>query len=220
MGSGVALRVALKRGAMAGGSGTGYFWLRRLHTVAGLWLAFVYFAFFLVPMSSAFGGAASFNETASYISRLPLAGLAFTLLVLAPLMFHAAMGVSLLYTSSFNVISYGFYRNWMYALQRVTGIVVVPFAAYHIAKTILPFAFTGRFADFAFMQALMGTAWVRALYSAGVLCAAFHIGNGVASALSSLGITGSKRSQDAFSMAMWIVTLVFAVWGLRIVFAF
>ena len=205
---------------MAGVGGTGYFWIRRLHSVAGILFSVAYVALFLLPMSAAFEGAASFNGTAAWLARLPLMGPILVLFVFAPLLFHAAVGLAMLYSSSFNVISYGFYRNWMYALQRLTGVLILPFAAYHISKTVLAFAFTGKVADFAFMQGLLAPSWVKALYCVGVVCAAFHIGNGLAGALARFGLTGSRRSQDAASMAAWVLTLVLALWGLRIVFTF
>ncbi|HPM40878.1 MAG TPA: hypothetical protein PLY45_00390 [bacterium] len=205
---------------MAGGAGTGYFLVRRLHTLSGLLVSLAYVFLFLMPMSAAAGGAASFNGLAKSLNDLPFAGAAMLPFVLAPLAFHAAVGLSMLYGSELSAISYGFYRNWMYALQRLTGVVLVPFVVFHVTKAHLAFAFTGRAADYAFMQKLLAPGWVRAVYVAGVISAAFHIGNGMATALARLGILGTRRAQDAAAMVMWVVTLVLAAWGVRVVYAF
>ena len=52
---------------MAGsGTGSGYFWIRRLHSLSGLLLAFAYILGFIVPFTAAFGGAdLHFHSTAS-----------------------------------------------------------------------------------------------------------------------------------------------------------
>lgn len=206
---------------MAGqGTGSGYFWVRRLHSLAGVLLSVAYVVGFIIPFSVAFGGAVSFNRFAAAAARVPFLDVVEILCFVVPLLFHAAVGLAIIYGSQVNVVAYGFYRNWMVALQRVTGLVLLAFFAYHVATVRLAFAFTGRFPDFAFLQKHFAPSWVKGLYLAGVICAAFHIGNGIAGALARWGITQSRRAQDAAAMAMWVVTLVLAAWGARIVLAF
>lgn len=201
-------------------NGSGHFWIRRLHSLTGIVLGVAYLIFFLIPNSVAIGGAEDFNLFAAITNKIPLLGELEFLLILLPLIFHAAVGLSIIYSSQFNVISYGSYRNWMYALQRITGIFMAPFLLYHIYATRLLFAFTGRFADFAYMQKLMTPLWAKVLYGAGVAFASFHIGNGIAFALTRWGITASKRSQEVASMVMWGVTLVLGLWGARVIMSF
>lgn len=198
----------------------GYFWLRRLHSLTGVLLSFAYIVFFLIPWSSAVGGPQAFNRSAAFMARLPLGDVVLALLVIAPLALHAAVGLSIISGSRFNVIAAGNYRNWMYALQRIAGLLLIPFVISHLWRAELAFAFTGRHADFAFAQGLLAPAWAKALYGAGVVCAAFHIGNGIAVGLMRWGVAISRRAQDAAAIAMWVATLVLAAWGLRIVFAF
>lgn len=206
---------------MAGtGAGTGYFWLRRLHSCTGFLLAAVYLVGFLIPWGAAVNGPQAFNRSAAFMARLPFVDVLFALFVLLPFLFHAAIGLSIVYRSQFNVVAAGNVRNWMYAAQRVTGMLLIPFALYHLARTELAFAFTGRYADFAFVQKLLAPGWTKALYGVGVVGAAFHIGNGMSVGLARWGIVVSRRAQGAVSIVMWIVTLVLAAWGLRIVFAF
>ena len=44
-------------------------------------------------------------------------------ILLAPLAFHAGYGVWLMRASSFNAQRYTYGKNWLYVLQRVTGVV-------------------------------------------------------------------------------------------------
>ena len=146
---------------MAGhGTGAGYFWVRRLHSLAGVLLAAAYVFGFIVPFSAAFGGAASYNRFAAAAARIPFLDVVEILCFTAPLLFHAAVGLGIIYGSQVNVVAYGFYRTWMVALQRVTGLVLLAFFAYPVATVRLAFAFTGRFADYAFLQKHFAPSWV------------------------------------------------------------
>lgn len=201
-------------------TGPGYFLSRRLHSLMGIVLTLAYVVSFLVPMSAGISGVTGFNQRAVEFARLPFADVAGVLFVIIPLVLHVAVGVSIIYRSQFNIISYGFYRNWMYVLERLTGLGLILFIIYHILKTKLAFAFTGRVADFAVMQETLSSSAGCILYCAGVVCAAFHIGNGLSSFLMRWGITVSRRSQNAAVMASWVVTLLLMIWGLRTVLSF
>jgi len=106
-----------------------YFWMHRLYSITGLIFAAAFLLLFLVPYSSIFGGAASFNSLMARMHSAPMLGWAQTLFVLLPLVFHTAMGVLIIYTCQINVMSYGYYRNWIYALQRLAGLFLIPFVA-------------------------------------------------------------------------------------------
>lgn len=197
-----------------------YFWLKRFHSFTGLWLAIFYVICFLLPYSAILGGPEPFDIIAMIGAKVPLIGTLRFLFVFIPLLFHAIFGLTLVYASEINVISYGTYKNWMYALQRLSAIIIIPFLAYHIYRTEIVFAFTEKYADYVYMSALLSKTWVKAIYLAGIFAVSFHIGNGIATALFRWGITVSRRSQDMAAMAMWAVTFVLAVWGFLVVNAF
>lgn len=197
-----------------------YFWLKRFHSLTGLWLAIFYVICFLLPYSAILGGHESFDIIAMIRAKVPLVGTLRFVFVFIPLLFHAIFGLALIYTSEINVISYGTYKNWMYALQRLSAVIIIPFIAYHVYRTEIVFAFTGKYADYAYMSALVSEPWVKAIYLTGIFAASFHAGGGIATALFRWGVTVSRRSQDVAAMAMWAVTFVFAVWGFLVVNSF
>jgi succinate dehydrogenase cytochrome b subunit len=197
-----------------------YFWLHRLHSITGILVSAAYLLCFLVPYAAISKGAATFDTLMGAASVLPMLGWSELLFVALPLIFHAAMGVLLLQSSGANVFAYGFYRNWMYLLQRIAGIIVVPFLLYHIFVTKLALTFSGRHVDEALLHQLFARPWVKAFYCVGVVCAAFYIGNGLGFAAKGWGIAAARRARSAITILGWIVTLLFAGWGLRIVFAF
>ena len=198
----------------------GYFWLKRLHSFSGLILSVAFVLCFLIPNSAIFSGAQNYNLFALISEKIPLINELEFVLIFLPLIFHAAFGLSFVYNSQFNILAYGTYRNWMYTLQRFTGILIIPFLAYHIYATRVVFAFSDKYADYSYMQKILAPTWVKIFYMIGIFSTAFHIGNGISSALAKWGITISNHSRDVVSMTMWGMTLVIMLWGFAIVLAF
>lgn len=204
---------------MGDNAGT-YLLVRRLHALTGLVFAFAFVFLFLVPYSTIFSGYELFNYLTSIAAKIPLLDEFEVVFILLPLIFHAIVGISIVHSSQFNVIYYGTYRNWMYAISRIAGLVLIPFVAYHVYFTRLVFAFSGRHMDYAYMQKLLSSPGIKTLYIAGILSAAIYIGCGFATELMRWGVTVSRRSQDFASMIMWALTIVLAIWGVCVVLAF
>ncbi len=206
---------------MNGSSGEySYFWLQRLHSLTGFILALAFILLFLVPYSTVLGGDAAFTRFMAKSGEIPLLGWAELLLVGVPLVFHIAMGLMIIHGGQINVFAYGLYKNWMYALQRLTGLILIPFVLYHVYETKLAFLFSGRSIDAKHMHAILTPGWSKAFYITGIICAAFYFGNGLAGALSSWGLAASRRSRTAAAIAGWIITILMAVWGVRLILEF
>ncbi len=205
---------------MQGKSGEfGYFWLHRLYLLLGGFVSLAYLVLFLIPYSALFSGPESFNSVITRIHGFPMLGWFATVFVLLPLLFLIALGFMILQSGRLNVITYGSYRNWMYVLQRICGLVLIPFALYHVGSNWLAFAFSGAHITASRLHAIVTPSWALSLYLAGVVAAAFFIGNGLSLAARSLGICASRRSRAAMAIASWVVILAFAAWGVRIVLA-
>ncbi|MFA4875189.1 MAG: hypothetical protein WC690_07585 [bacterium] len=206
---------------MNGSSGEySYFWLYHLQYFTGLILCVAYVVFFLVPFSSILGGDAAFTHFMTTAGEVPLLGWVEALFVGVPLIFHIAFGLMIMHGGQINIFSYAYYKNWMYALERVTGLILIPFALYHIYATKLAFMWSGRYLDAKVMHSILTPAWSKSLYIAGIVCAAFYFGNGMAGGLNAWGIAATRRSRTAAAIAGWVLTLVLAAWGLRIVSEF
>jgi succinate dehydrogenase / fumarate reductase cytochrome b subunit len=197
-----------------------YFWLHRLHSITGIIFAFAFVGFFLIPYSSVFGGPSEFNRFMVEAARIPMLGWAQIVFIVLPLIFHAAFGLMIVHNCQINVFNYGYYRNWMYALQRVCGIILIPFVLYHVYKTKLAFALNSVPINYDFMHAIFSHSWAKVFYCTGIVCAAFYIGNGFATQTTSWGLAASRRARSTASVVGWVITIVLAAWGLRLVFYF
>ena len=49
-----------------------------------------------------------------------------------PLIFHAVYGIYIAFTAKNNLGRFSFFRNWMFFLQRVSGIITLIFLVWHV----------------------------------------------------------------------------------------
>lgn len=140
-------------------------------------------------------------------------------IIYIPLMFHAFYGVYIAFTAKNNVKRYGTFRNWMFMLQRITGVFLVVFIAWHIFQTRVQKAL-GDEVDYDMMADILSSPFMLAFYIAGVLAATFHLANGVWSFLVSWGITQSPRSQTIVTYISMAIFLVLSVIGIQALLAF
>lgn len=199
---------------------TSFFWLRRLHSLLGVFplAAFVIIHFSL--NSIAFMGPQAFDRMLVTLHGFPLTLVAEIFFIALPLLLHVLMGLVLIYRSSANVVSYGNYRNWMYLLQRVSGVIALVFISYHVWSMRIAPRFAGTYATYEHTQAHFQTAWVKIFYVVGIVAVVFHLANGLSSALITWGITQGRRSQFAAAIGSWVLMIALWFWGLRILLVF
>jgi succinate dehydrogenase / fumarate reductase cytochrome b subunit len=150
------------------------------------------------------GDPSVFQQQVDQIHRLPfLLGVEMALIFL-PLLFHTVYGVYIVFTGQWNVGNYGYTRNYLYVLQRITAMVILFFALFHIL-TMRGF-FPGEIGTaLAFEPARAVDSTVRHLYYAwwiwgvayplGILASALHTANGFYAAAITWGLTISEKAQ-------------------------
>jgi len=199
---------------------THYFWLRRVHSLLGLFpFAFFLFTHFLFN-STVLMGPEAFSNFVAGTQNFPLTIFLEVGLLAVPILFHILLGIVIVYSGASNVSRYGYYRNWMYMLQRATGVLLVPFIAYHVWHTRLRQVFTGHHVYYQYMHEYLSPMGVKVLYVIGILAACFHMTNGIATMLITWGITQSKRSQEVTSYLLWPLCVIMSIWGIVIILAF
>ena len=197
-----------------------YFFWRRLHSLLGILPIGVFLLEHFFSNSYVFQGPAAFNKIVADLQGLPLVLLIEISLIAFPILFHILLGLTILYASKQNVLQYGTYRNWMYFLQRATGMIAVVFIGVHVYETRLKALFADRLVTFDYMHQYFGPFWVKIFYVVGILSVVFHFANGISTSLITWGITVSKRSQQMSAAVSWLVFVGMAVWGLKILYAF
>ena len=195
------------------------FYLRRLHSLLGIIPVGLFLAQHLVINHFATRGAEAFNNASDFMGNLPFVLFLEWIIIYIPLMFHAFYGVYISFTAKNNVQRYGTFRNWMFMLQRVTGVFLVVFIAWHIYETRIQKAL-GAEVNYNMMNDILSNPFMLAFYIAGVIAATFHLSNGIWSFLVSWGITQSPRSQTIVTYISIGIFLVLSVIGVQALFAF
>ena len=195
------------------------FWLHRLHSLAGIVPIGGFVAFHFYENYSALRGAEHYNEVAHALQVLPFSLALEIAVILVPIFFHGIYGLFITATAAPNAKSYR--RNWMYTLQRVSGVILFAYILFHL--------WTTRFVNlgdhesvnlFATMQAVVHNRWLLAFTILGILSATFHLANGLWSFCIVWGITVSPRSQRMMEYVSVVVFAVLSFIGVRAIFAF
>ncbi|ASN05064.1 succinate dehydrogenase cytochrome b558 subunit [Virgibacillus necropolis] len=202
---------------MAGRSEFNY---RRLHSLLGVIPIGIFLIQHLVVNHFAAYGEESFNKAAHVLESLPFKLLLETVIIYLPILFHAILGVYIVFVAKNNVKRYGFFRNWMFYIQRITGIITLVFLAWHIWETRIQIGMGNAEANFTLMEGILTNPFMFWFYIIGVISTTFHFANGLWSFLVSWGITQSPRSQKIATYATLIVFLGLSYLGVRSLIAF
>lgn len=195
------------------------FYLRRLHSLLGVIPVGLFVTQHLVINHFATRGEEAFNNASNFMGNLPFVLFLEWFIIYIPLMFHAFYGVYIAFTAKNNVQRYGTFRNWMFLLQRVTGVFLVVFIAWHIYETRIQKAL-GAEVNYDMMADILSNPFMLAFYIAGVLAATFHLANGLWSFAVTWGFAQSPRSQKIVSYITIIAFLVLSVIGMQALLAF
>ncbi len=195
------------------------FALRRLHSLLGVIPLGVFLIQHLVINHFAVNSPEAFNNASDFMWNLPFKIVLETLVIYLPILFHAIYGVYIAFTSKNNVTHYSTFRNWMFLLQRITGIIAFIFIAIHVWQTRVQAAL-GQHINYDMMADLFNSPINVIGYVIGIVSVIFHFSNGLWSFAVSWGITQSDRSQKIMAYVSLGAFLVITFIGLRALFAF
>ncbi|MBI3820995.1 MAG: succinate dehydrogenase [Planctomycetes bacterium] len=209
--------------AAAGITEKHHFLLRKLHSLTGIVPLGAFFVEHMVSNFSAVGegGAEHYNRTVAFLRGMPFVLGLEIFMIFLPLLFHGVLGMWIAAEGRITAPNYPKARNWMYVMQRATGVITFIFVVFHL----LQFRFHSHEAAFetiAFqeVQKLFQSAFWFVAYLIGVAATAFHLGNGVPLFCISWGITVSPRAQKCMNQCGIAVGLGLFVLGMLSAFAF
>jgi succinate dehydrogenase / fumarate reductase, cytochrome b subunit len=194
---------------------------RRLHSLLGVVPVGLFLVFHLSLNFTAIGGEENYNNSIGMMELVPhwLLLIMEWVIIYIPLLFHAFLGVWIAFTATYNTKRYGTFRNWMFMLQRFTGIYLVIFIAWHIFQTRIQKAL-GADVDWNMVAEIVDNPWMLAFYIVGIVSATFHLANGLWSFCVSWGITQSKKSQYVFTYIALIVFVILSIIGVAAIISF
>ncbi|WP_313800751.1 succinate dehydrogenase cytochrome b558 subunit [Cytobacillus sp.] len=200
-------------------AGNREFFYRRLHSLLGVIPIGLFVIQHLVVNHFATGGEESFNKAAGFMEQLPFRIILETFVIFLPILFHAIYGLYIAFTAKNNASRFGFFRNWMFLLQRVTGVITLIFIVWHVWQTRVQAAF-GAEVNFQMMENILSNPFMLWFYIICVVSAIFHFANGLWSFCVSWGITISPRSQLISTYVTMGIFVALSIVGIRAIFAF
>ena len=194
---------------------------RRLHSLLGVVPVGLFLAFHLSLNFTAVGGEEVYNDSTGVMELIPHSLLLAMewIIIYIPLMFHAFYGVYIAFTATHNTKRFSTFRNWMFKLQRFTGIFLVVFIAWHIFQTRVQKAL-GTEVNFDLMADIVSNPWMLAFYIVGIISATFHLANGLWTFLVSWGITQSKKSQQITTYITLVIFVLLSIIGVAAIVSF
>jgi succinate dehydrogenase / fumarate reductase cytochrome b subunit len=157
-----------------------------------------------------------YNEVSAELQQIPWRLIVEICVLFIPILFHALYGCYIWWTGKSNAIGHPWMANWLYVLQRWTGIIAFVFIGWHV--------YTERFlghgvTSYADVQRNMMNPWYLTFYIVGITCASFHLGNGLWNFACKWGIAVSVRAQRAAGWFGAFVAVAFTFAGIAIVLA-
>lgn len=204
---------------MAGNS----YYYRKLHSLLGVIPVGLFLIFHLVSNYAAFEkGHEGFIDQVELINSLPFVLALEIFGIYLPLLYHGVYGLYMAYTSRNNVTNYGYFRNVMFMLQRITGVLTLLFVVWHVFETRVQVALGIVSHDElgVRMHEIATQPWAFVLYVIGIVAAVFHFSNGMWSFLVSWGITVGPRAQQISSYIWMVVFVILSVVGILALTAF
>ncbi|GEK30055.1 succinate dehydrogenase cytochrome B558 [Kurthia zopfii] len=196
------------------------FYWRRLHSLLGLIPVGLFVTMHLLINYSATNGEESFNKASGLMESIPFLPIVEWVVIYIPLMFHALYGVYIAFTAKPNLNRFGTTRNWFFMMQRVTGIFLVIFIAWHIFQTRLQKTINDVEIDYNLVADIVSNPGMLAFYIAGIIATTFHLANGIWSFLVSWGLIQSPKSQKVTTYITMIFFVLLSVVGVMAILAF
>lgn len=200
-------------------AGNREFMNRRLHSLLGVIPVGIFLIQHLVVNHFATRGAEAFNKAAHFMEMLPFRYVLEIVIIFLPLLYHAIYGVYIAFTAKNNVSNYGYLRNWLFMLQRVSGVITFIFIAWHVWETRIAAAL-GAEVNYDMMASILSSPFMLAFYLIGVISTIFHFANGLWSFAVSWGITVTPRSQVISTYVTLAIFIALSYVGVSAIFAF
>jgi succinate dehydrogenase / fumarate reductase cytochrome b subunit len=182
------------------------FYSRKLHSLLGVIpIGFFLVEHFITNYESTKGNAA-FIEQVHWLHSIPFIFFLELFGIWLPILYHGVYGLYIAFQSRNNVQRYGYHRNFMFTLQRVSGVATLIFIIWHTWQTRIALALGNVVVDDLgqLMHDILSNPVYFILYLIGVVAATFHFSNGMWSFLVSWGVTVGPRAQKVSSY-FWTV---------------
>src|ERR1035441_10671495 len=114
------------------GQGTSFLW-HKLHSLLGIVPIGAFLLEHLLSNFEARNGPIAYGEQVKFLNSLPLVRVLEWFFIFLPILYHGIYGVYIWLRGKSNIVYYPWAGNWMYLMQRYTGLIAFAYIGYHVA---------------------------------------------------------------------------------------
>jgi len=182
-----------------------YFLLRRVHALTGIAPLGVFLLQHFYAHANIFWSDARWNEHGEAIQAIPILPL-IEIGLIGALLFHGIYGFYLTYEAKMNASDYPYLRNWMFDVQRWSGVALFFMIGVHIYHTRWNYVVNGVEPDALYMYKYIGGSSMLGIpmnwfYVIFCVFASVHFANGLFLILCKWGIAITAKAQKLAAVA-------------------
>jgi succinate dehydrogenase / fumarate reductase, cytochrome b subunit len=191
--------------------------LRKLHSLSGIVPVGAFLLEHFWSNSAVLVSPAKYNEVSQDLQTIPFRPIVEWAFIFLPILYHGVYGIYIWLRGQSNVSSYPWVKNWLYTLQRYTGLIAFIYIGWHLYTE--RWLTHGRSNYETVAQDLSHPAFL-AFMVIGVVASSFHLGVGVWNFLCKWGLAATVRAQRAAGQLGVVVAVVFSFVGILILISF
>ncbi len=198
------------------------FVLRKLHSLLGIVPIGAFLLEHLLSNFEALKGPIAYGQQVKFLNSLPLVRVLEWVFIFLPILYHAIYGVYIWLRGKSNVVYYPWAGNWMYLVQRYTGLIAFAYIGYHVASqrfmgVNLP---ENPGAAFAKVQHELSNPIILAVYVIAMIAVCWHFAYGVWLFAAKWGITPGEIARKRFGYACVALGVLLTAMGIASIWAF
>ena len=195
-----------------------HFLLRRVHSLLGLLPVGGFLCFHMWENSQARFGAAYYNKyIVEKIQGMNYVHLLEIFVIALPILFHLLYGCVIWWYGKSNLGNFGYFRNWMWWVQRISGFGIAAFLTMHVGWTRIWSIWNEQIAHdmYSHMRVLLSNPITLTAYILGLVLAILHLTNGLWTFGITWGITTTPKAQKVSMAILGAVFLALLFFGLH-----
>ena len=191
--------------------------LRKLHSLTGIIPVGAFLVEHFWSNSSVLVSASKYDEVSRDLQTIPFRPFVEWGFIFLPMLYHGVYGIYIWLRGDANVSSYPWVKNWLYALQRYTGLIAFVYIGWHLYTE--RWLTHGR-STYENVVKDLSNPYFLAFMVIGVVASSFHLGVGIWNFLCKWGLAATVQAQHAAGRLGLLAALLFSLVGVLILVSF
>ncbi len=191
--------------------------LRKLHSLSGIVPVGAFLAEHFWSNSSALVSATRYNDVSRELQTIPFRPFVEAIVIWLPILYHGCYGVYIWFRGKSNISDYPWVGNWLYTLQRITGLIAFVYIGWHVYSE--RFLTHGK-STYTDVEHVLRNPYALAFMAVGIVASSFHLGIGIWNFLCKWGLAATVSAQRAAGRLGLLVGVSFSLVGILILVSF